>query len=89
MSLLLFYGVSPQYIGAVENEENCLSVEKIITLSKKANVSTDYILLGKTSCIDETLLSSLNNISEEDLNSYINVIKQIIFLVKKHNWILF
>lgn len=84
MNLLPFYGVSPQYIGAVENEEHCLSVEKIITLAQKANVSTDYILLGKTNTIDESLLNNLSDISEEDLNSYLNIIKQIISLIKKY-----
>jgi len=84
MNLLHFYGVSAQYIGAVENGENCLSVEKIITLAQKANVSTDYILLGKTNSFDETLLKNLNNVSEEELNSYLIIIKQIMLLLKKH-----
>lgn len=83
MNLLLYYGVSPQYIGTVENGENCLSVEKIIKLAQKANVTTDYILLGKTNTLEEKLLKDLKNIKEEQLDSYFNVIKQIILSLKE------
>lgn len=82
MNLLLCYGVSPQYIGTIENGENCLSVEKIIKLAQKANVTTDYILLGKTNTLEEKLLKDLKNIKEEQLDSYFNVVKQIVLSLK-------
>lgn len=83
MNLLLYYGVSPQYIGTVESGENCLSIEKIILLAEKAKVSTDYILLGKNNTIEDELLRDLNDITEEQLDSYFSVIKQIIISMKK------
>jgi len=52
MNLQHFCGISPQYLGTVESGENCLSIEKIVLLSQKANVTTDYIISGKESIIN-------------------------------------
>ncbi len=48
-------GISGQYLGTVENGVNGLSLEKIITLCKKTNVSADYLLFGKKNITDENL----------------------------------
>lgn len=82
MNLQISYGVSPQYIGSIENGEHCLSIEKIILLSEKANISTDYILLGKTNVIDENMIKEAMNISQDQLDACFNIIKGIIKLLK-------
>ena len=82
MNLLCFCGISPQYLGTVESGENCLSIEKIILLSQKANVSTDYILLGKESIINQNLIESITNLDETQLETSFNILKQILVLLK-------
>lgn len=78
-----FLGITPQYLGTVENGENCLSVEKIILLSQKANISTDYILLGKTSALDERDIKNLLSLTQEELDSYLNIIKHLANIIRK------
>lgn len=83
MNLQHFYGISPQYLGTVESGENCLSIEKIVLLSRKANVTTDYILLGKENAIDKTLLKSISDLSETQLETSFSILKQILVLLKQ------
>ena len=85
MNLLPFYGISPQYLGTVESGENCLSIEKIILLSQKANISTDYILLGKESIVDKNLIKSITNLDDSQLESYFYIIKEILNIAKKNS----
>lgn len=80
----IFLGITPQYLGTVESGENCLSVEKIITLAKKANVTTDYILLGKTDVVDENMLKNVLNLNEDKLEIYFNTLKQITMLLQEN-----
>lgn len=82
MNLPNFFGITPQYLGTIENGNNCLSVEKIILLSEKANISTDYILLGKSCVIDEKMIKNLLDIENIEINSLLNIIKEIIELLK-------
>lgn len=81
----IFLGITPQYLGTVESGENCLSVEKIITLAKKANVSTDYILLGKANIVDESMIKSILNLNEDNLENYFYTLKQITLLLKENS----
>lgn len=81
----LFCGVTPQYLCSIESGKNCLSVEKIILLSKKANITTDYILLGKTNVIDNNILKSISEIQDDELDGYFNTIKHIIKVLKQNN----
>lgn len=78
-----FLEISPQYLGSVEKGENCLSVEKIILLSKKANISTDYILLGKDELLDEKMLKSVMKLDDKKLDSCFSLIKNIIALTQE------
>ena len=78
-------GVTPQYLCSIESGKNCLSVEKIILLSKKANITTDYILLGKTNAIDKDILKSISKIKETELDGYFNTIRHIINVLKQSN----
>ena len=84
MNLQSSFGITAQYLGSVESGENCLSVEKLIVLSKKTNLSLDYILLGKTNSLDNNMIKSLLNINDEQIDYSLNIIKQIISLLKKN-----
>lgn len=77
-----FLEITPQYLGSIENGENCLSVEKIILLSKKANVSTDYILLGKNDILNENIIKHILNIDDQQLSSCFSIIRSIIDLIQ-------
>ena len=70
--------ITPQYLGSIENGEYCLSVEKIILLSKKTNISTDYILLGKENIIDCDTLKQVLQINDTQLDNCFNIIKSIL-----------
>lgn len=75
-----FLNITPQYLCSIEKGENCLSIEKIILLSQKANVSTDYILLGKQETLNENHLKNIMNIDQNQLDSYFTIIREIINL---------
>ena len=77
-----FLGITRQYLCTVESGENCLSVEKIILLATKANISTDYILLGRGNIIDENLIKHVLNIDDEQLTSCFSLLRGIIDLIK-------
>ena len=78
-----FLGITPQYLCTIESGENCLSVEKIVLLARKANVSTDYILMGKNDIVNENMIKNVMNINQEQLDSYFSIIKNLIELTKK------
>ena len=80
-----FLEITPQYLGSIESGINCLSVEKIILLSNKANVSTDYILLGKENIIDDSTIKHIMNLSDEDLNTCFSMIRGVIDIIKRFN----
>lgn len=40
-------GMKNQYLGTVENGQRGLTVEKVLEICEKANVSCDYLLRGK------------------------------------------
>lgn len=77
-----FFGITAQYLGSVEAGENCLSVEKLILLSKKTNLSLDYILLGKTDSFDKNLIKNLTNIDDKQIEFSLNTIREMINLLK-------
>lgn len=77
-----YLGITPQYLGSVESGENCLSIEKIVLLAKKTNLSTDYILLGKRNVIDERFVKSTLGITQDQLDSCFSIIKEVINLTK-------
>lgn len=79
-----FLEITPQYLGSIENGDNCPSVEKIILLSKKTNIPTDYILLGKENILNENIIKEIMNISEEQLESSFALIKGIVNLIQKN-----
>lgn len=77
-----FLEITPQYLGSIESGTNCLSVEKIILLSNKAHVSTDYILLGKENIIDDSTIKHIMNLSNEDLNTCFSIVRGVIDIIK-------
>ena len=79
-----FLEITPQYLGTIESGENCLSVEKIILLSQKANISTDYILLGREHIIDENMIKDILSINEEQLDLCLSMIRSIVTIINSN-----
>lgn len=69
-----------QYLGTVENGQRGLTVEKVVEICKIADVSADYILLGKTA--DNTAKNLLANHSYEDIDIAFKVIRDIADITK-------
>ena len=40
-------GISPQFLSALENGSKNMSIETLVNICQKCNVSADYLLLGK------------------------------------------
>ena len=79
-----FLEITPQYLGTIESGENCLSVEKIILLSQKANISTDYILLGREHVIDENMIKDILSINEDQLDLCLSIIRSIVTIINSN-----
>ena len=82
MNLQILFGITAQYLGTIENGENCLSVEKLVDLSNKTNLSLDYIVLGKTNTIDENIIKKLPSIKSSEISSALSIIKQVITILE-------
>ena len=67
----------------MENGYNCLSVDKIISLSNKTGISTDYILLGKPNYINSETAKLLSAYKEEDVESIFETIKHVMRILNK------
>ena len=79
-----FLEITPQYLGTIESGDNCLSVEKIILLAQKANISTDYILLGREHIIDENMIKDILSINEEQLDLCLSMIRSIVTIINSN-----
>lgn len=79
-----FLEITPQYLGTIESGDNCLSVEKIILLSQKANISTDYILLGRKHVIDENMIKDILSINEDQLDLCLSIIRSIVTIINSN-----
>ena len=79
-----FLEITPQYLGTIESGDNCLSVEKIILLSQKANISTDYILLGREHVIDENMIKDILSINEDQLDLCLSIIRSIVTIINSN-----
>ena len=77
------FGIKPSYLTLVEKGEYCLSVEKIIELSVKTGVSTDYILRGINHTLDREIKKSLKNFTEEQIEQILEMVKQLAIIMKK------
>lgn len=71
-------GMSGQYLGTVEKGVNGLSLDKLITICKKTNVSADYILFGNQ-IINKNAFSSLN---ENQISHAFKVLEEIALFIK-------
>lgn len=74
-------GMSGQYLGTVERGINGLSLDKLIIICKKANISADYILFGKPS-IDNNAFSKLN---KNQISHAFKILEEIALFINKES----
>ncbi len=69
-------GLSPQFFSCVESGIKNIRAESVIKLSKAMNISTDYILLGKSNDHDRNyLIELLEPLNEVQLKCMEEIIK--------------
>jgi len=78
-------GITGQFLGTIENGENCFSIDKLIKFCEKMNVSADYILLGKINFYDNSIKEILKDVNEEQLKNELETIKSIVRLIKSRH----
>lgn len=83
--MLDLFGISNQYYNTVESAENCLSVEKIIDFCNNTGVSTEYILLGKSTYIDDETAKLLSKYKEKDVESIFAIVKLVMRMLSTKN----
>lgn len=71
-------GMSGQYLGTVEKGVNGLSLDKLVVICKKTNVSADYILFGNQ-IINKTAFSTLN---ENQISHAFKALEEIALFIK-------
>lgn len=74
-------GMSGQYLGTVEKGVNGLSLDKLIVICKKTNVSADYILFGKQ-IINRNAFSTLN---ENQISHAFKILEELALFVNEEN----
>lgn len=74
-------GMSGQYLGTVEKGVNGLSLDKLVTICKKADISADYILFGKQN-INNNVFSTLKN---EQILHALNILEEVALFIKNDN----
>jgi len=75
-------GMQDQYLGAVENGQKGLTVEKVIETCNKTNLSADYILRGITPSTEESLRKILSTYSIQEINKSFEILKNLSILLK-------
>ena len=66
-------GISEQYLGTVEKGARGLSVDSIVRICNKMNVSADYLLLGADLSAD-----ALDGLSQEQIEIIIDIIRKMV-----------
>lgn len=77
-------GITPQTISSAELGKKAMRPENIVKVSEVLGVSTDYLLLGKITCVDKAILT--NRIStltvgqyhhlEDIVNSFVDTVNE-------------
>lgn len=75
-------GMQNQYLGTVESGKRGLTIEKAIEICNKTDVSSDYLLRGINSSIEETAKKILLKYSNEDIYKSFEIMKDLSLLLK-------
>lgn len=75
-------GMQNQYLGTVESGKRGLTVEKVVEICNKTNMSADYLLRGINYSIEDLSKKILSKYDEEDINKSFKIMKDLVSLIK-------
>ena len=76
-------GITPQYLGIVENGRSALSYTKLQKLCEISGCTADYILFGKDVKMEEKVEQLLKEYSYNEIQDACEAIKQIAVFMKE------
>lgn len=74
-------GMSGQYLGTVERGINGLSIDKLVTICQKANVSSDYILFGKPNISVQSFSNIFSNLSDIQISHAFKILEEMALFI--------
>lgn len=75
-------GMQNQYLGTVESGKKGLTVEKVVEICNKTNVSADYLLRGVKYSLADLSNKILEKHSKEDIYKSFEIMKDLVCLLK-------
>lgn len=75
-------GMKEQYLGTVESGKKGLTVEKVVEICDKTGVSADYLLLGISNTIEETIKENFSDYTDEQVDTACDIVKKALLLFK-------
>lgn len=75
-------GMKNQYLGTVENGRKGLTVEKVIEICEKTNVSCDYLLRGVDNFLEANTSNLLKKYSKQEVSRSFEIMKDFTMLMK-------
>jgi len=74
-------GMSGQYLGTVERGVNGLSLDKLIVICEKTNISADYILFGKQNINN----NAFYNLNKKQISHAFKILEELALFVNEEN----
>jgi len=78
-------GMSGQYLGTVEKGINGLSLDKLVTICKKANISADYILFGKQSINNSHFTDKFSSLDDRQISHAFKILEELALFINEEN----
>lgn len=76
-------GMSGQYLGTVEKGVNGLSLDKLITICEKTNISADYILFGKQNISDSSFIDNFSELNKNQISHAFKILEELALFVNE------
>lgn len=71
-------GMKNQYLGTVENGQRGLTVEKVVEICEKANVSCDYLLRGVNNSFEINTKKILDKYGKAEVCRAFEILKDLV-----------
>lgn len=73
-------GIKQQYLGNVESGKKGLTIEKVIEICNKTEVSADYLLLGVNNTFETLIKDNFSKYSDEQIKNAFEIMENTITL---------
>ena len=75
-------GVTGQYVGILEKGKSYLSIDKLKKLCEISNLSSDYILFGIDTSLQEKTKKALSNYTDKQLIAACETLSKLALFIK-------